>query len=82
MRCACVVCIREAENKSSVRYEVIAGIIRIINQRLSRGAGGEVEKRKVGGEGGQRRKMKKRMRRRRKGRKRGRRITVCNFGVP
>lgn len=44
--CECVVCVREAENKS-VRYEVIAGIISIINLRFSRGAGGEVEKREV-----------------------------------
>lgn len=54
MYCACAVRIREAENKSSVRYEVIAGIISIINQRFSRGAGGGgvgVEKRKVGEEG-------------------------------
>lgn len=63
----CAVCIREAENKSSVRYEVIAGIISIINQRFSRGAGREVEKREVGGVGGQRM----------RGREGG--ITVCNF---
>lgn len=36
----CAVRIREAENKSSVRYEVIVGIISIINQRFSRGAEG------------------------------------------
>lgn len=34
-----------AENKSSVRYEVIAGIISIVNQGLGAGAEGGVEKR-------------------------------------
>lgn len=46
-----MVCTHKAENKSSVRYEVIAGIISIINQRFSRGAGGEVGRRKVEGGG-------------------------------
>ena len=36
-----VVCVREAENKSSVRYEVIAGVISIVNQEVRwRGRGG------------------------------------------
>lgn len=55
-----VVCVREAENKSSVRYEVIAGIISIVNQEVRwRGGEGGVEKRKVGG--GRRGRMKKRI---------------------
>lgn len=47
----CAVRVRSAyAAKSSVTYEVIAGIIGIINQRFSRGAGGELKQRRVGGE--------------------------------
>lgn len=74
----CVVCARKAENKSSVRYEVIGGIISIINQRLSRGAGGR------GGKEGGRGRREGRAEDERRGRERGRegRIIVCNFKVP
>lgn len=48
--CACVACIREVESKSSVRYEVIAGIISIINQRF--GGGADVKEKEAEGKGG------------------------------
>ena len=54
-----VVCVREAENKSSVRYEVIAGIISIVNQEVQwRGSGGEGCG-KEEGRGGKRGRIKK-----------------------
>lgn len=55
-----VVCVREAENKSSVRYEVIAGIINIVNQEV-RWRGGEGGCGKEEGGGGRRGRMKKRI---------------------
>ena len=56
-----VVCVREAENKSSVRYEVIAGIISIVNQEVQwRGSGGEGcgKEEGRGGRGGRRKKKR------------------------
>lgn len=41
MHFACAVCKRQTQNKTSVRYEVIAGIISLVNQRFSGRAGGE-----------------------------------------
>lgn len=73
-----VVCVREAENKSSVRYEVIAGIISIVNQEVRwRGGEGGVEKRKAGGE-----ERVDEEEDQGRAREREREITVCNLTAP
>lgn len=55
----CVACICEVENKSSVKYEVIAQIISIINQRFVGGAAGDAKKKKVEEKGKQKMKAKR-----------------------
>lgn len=74
-----VVCVREAENKSSVRYEVIAGIISIVNQEV-RWRGGEGGCGKEEGGGGEEREDEEEDQGR--AREREREITVCNLTAP